>query len=64
MKPKNKLTSPIDSIIIDMILDHFNIQSLSGRRELLSGESFKSICQEAQKIYYRTILIEKEPGVA
>ena len=64
MKPKNKLISPIDSIIIDMILDHFNIQSLSGRRELLSGKSFNSICQEAQKIYYRRILIEKEPGVA
>ena len=64
MKPKNKLTSPIDSIIIDMILDHYNIQSATGRKELLSGDDFQDIVDEAQKIYFRKILIEKEPGVA
>ena len=64
MKPKNKLTSPIDSIIIDMILDHFNIQSLSGKREQLSGETFKSICQEAEKIYYKHLMIKEDPGFA
>ena len=35
MKPKFKQKSPVDSIIIDLILDHYNIQSLSGRRESL-----------------------------
>ena len=61
---KNNLTSPIDSIIIDMILAHYNIQSIKGRKELLSGDDFQDIVNEAKKIYFRKILIEKEPGVA
>ena len=64
MKPKNKLTSPIDSIIIDMILDHYNTQSATGRKESLSGDDFQDIVNEAKKIYFRKILIEKEPGIA
>ena len=56
--------SPVDSIIIDMILDHYNMQSLSGKRETLTAESFEMICEHAEKIYYETILITKEPGVA
>ena len=56
--------SPVDSIIIDMILDHYNIQSLSGRSEKLTGKDFNDICKRAEKIYYKTILITKEPGVA
>ena len=64
MKPKFKPKSPIDSIIIDMIIEHYNIQNLSGLEESLSGEEFDNICKEAEKIYFRTILITKEPGVA
>jgi hypothetical protein len=64
MKPNFKPKSPIDSIIIDMILDHYNIQSLSGRSEKLTGKDFNDICKRAEKIYYKTILITKEPGVA
>ena len=56
--------SPVDSIIIDMILDHYNMQSLSGHPESLTGENFNDICKRAEKIYYKTILITKEPGVA
>ena len=40
MKPKNKLKSPVDSIIIDLIIDHYNIQSLSGKLEHLTGREF------------------------
>ena len=47
-----------------MIIEHYNIQSLSGLEESLSGEEFDNICKEAEKIYFRTILITKEPGVA
>ena len=64
MKPKFKPKSPIDSIIIDMIIEHYNIQTLSGREEGLSGDEFDGICKDAEKIYYKTILITKEPGVA
>ena len=59
-----KLQSPIDSIIIDMILDHYNIQSGTGKKESLSGDDFQEIVDSAKKIYFRKILIEKEPGVA
>jgi hypothetical protein len=64
MKLKFKQKSPVDSIIIDMVLDHYNMQSMSGHPEILTGENFTDICKEAEKIYYQTILITKEPGVA
>ena len=54
MKPKFKPKSPIDSIIIDMIIEHYNIQNLSGREEGLSGDEFDGICKDAEKIYYKT----------
>ena len=50
-----KLKSDIDSVIIDMILDHYNIQSLSGRREILTGKDFIDICNDAEKRYYENI---------
>ena len=56
--------SPVDSIIIDMILDHYNIQNLSGQHESLTGKDFNDICKDAETIYYKTILITKQPGVA
>jgi hypothetical protein len=62
--PKFKKKSPVDSIIIDMILDHYNIQSLSGRRESLTGREFTNLCKEAEKIYFKQVLISEEPGVA
>ncbi len=62
--PKFKQKSPVDSIIVDMILDHYNIQNLSGKKENLTGEDFNDICKDAEKIYFKTVLITKEPGVA
>ena len=35
-----KKKSPVDSIIIDKILEHFNIQSTMGRQQVLSGRDF------------------------
>tara|TARA_X000001382_G_scaffold130264_1_gene124598 strand:- start:8735 stop:8932 length:198 start_codon:yes stop_codon:yes gene_type:complete len=65
MKPKFKLKkSPVDTIIVDLILDHYNIQSLSGRRESLSGDEFNQLCEDAEKLYYKQVLITEEPGVA
>jgi len=37
---------------------------LSGQPESLTGENFNDICKEAETIYYKTILITKQPGVA
>jgi septum formation inhibitor-activating ATPase MinD len=62
MKNK-KLKSDIDSVIIDMILDHYNIQSLSSRREILTGKDFIDICNEAEKRYYEDIMIDTPLGI-
>ena len=64
MKPKFKLKSPVDSIIIDLIIDHFNIQSMSGEKESLSGTEFEMLCKEAEQIYFKQVMITEEPGVA
>ena len=64
MKTEFDMKSPIDGIIIDLIMDHFNIQSMSGLKENLTGEEFNTICTQAEEIYYDSILIGTEPGVA
>ena len=64
MKSNTNIKSPIDGIIIDLIMDHFNMQSMSGLKEDLTGEEFNTICTQAEEIYYDSILIGTEPGVA
>jgi len=65
MKPKFKIASPVDSIIIDLIMDHYNIQSMSGLRESLTGDDFQEICNTAEQLYYDQIMITTDdPGVA
>ena len=64
MKSNTNIKSPIDGIIIDLIMDHFNMQSMSGLKESLTGEEFNTICTQAEEIYYDSILIGTEPGVA
>ena len=63
MKFKSDMKSPIDDIIIDLIMDHFNIQSMSGIKENLTGEEFNDICTQAEEMYYDSILIGTEPGL-
>ena len=57
------LKSPIDDVIINLIMDHFNIQSMSGLKENLTGEEFNAICAKAEEMYYDSILIGTEPGL-
>jgi len=45
-------------------MDHYNIQSLNGKREIMTSQDFDVICKQAEKIFYRTLLITKEPGEA
>ena len=61
---KKKLTSPIDSIIIDMILDHYNLQSATGKKEILTGNDSQDIVDEAQQHYFSDILIKTEGASA
>ena len=36
----NKKNTNIDMLIVDLIMDHFNIQNIEGRRQSLSSKDF------------------------
>ena len=55
--------SPIDSIIIDMILEKFNIQSMTGVETRITGKEFDDIVKEAERLYYNKVIITEEAGV-
>ncbi len=48
---EEKLKSPIDSQIIDLIIEHYNIQSLEGRKEVLTGDQFTEIVELAEALF-------------
>ena len=48
---EEKLKSPIDSQIIDLIIEHYNIQSLEGRKEVLTGDQFTEIVEIAEALF-------------
>ena len=58
----NKRKSPIDSIIIDLILDHYNLLSMANMKEILSSNEFDNIVIHAQEIYYKKIIIDTPLG--
>ena len=64
MSKKKKSESPIDSMIIDLILEHYNIQCLQGKRETLSGDEFMQIVQLAEQQYYEQVLTDSKVGMA
>ena len=55
--------SPIDGIIIDLILEHFNIQSLDHRDPVLTDNEFDDIVAYAQDIYYKNIMLDTPIGI-
>ena len=57
-------TSPIDSVIIDLILDHYNIQSLRGKKQSLSGADFDKLVADAKEEYYKRVLRDEEKGIS
>jgi hypothetical protein len=64
MKKKKKLKPPIDTMIVDLILDHFNIQMLQGERESLSGDEFMTLIEIAELQYYSEVISKTEVGMA
>ena len=58
-----KKKSPVDSIIIDKILEHFNIQSTMGRQQVLSGRDFDRIVDDAEEGWLQEVMI-KEGGAS
>ena len=55
-------TSPIDSVLIDLILTHFNILSFQGKPPILTGDKFDELVKEAEQEYYKKILREEPRG--
>ena len=55
---QNMNTSPIDSTIIDYILDHYNILTLQGKPAILTSEQFDDLVKDAEQHYYKKLLKE------
>jgi len=58
------MKSPIDSVIIDLILQHYNILSLEGKKTTLTSEEFDEIVKVAEKQYYEYMLTDTKVGKA
>ena len=53
---KKKLKHDVDHTIVDLIMEHYNIQSFEGMKENMSGEEFKEILEVAKDMYYMDML--------
>ena len=58
------MKSPIDELIIDLILQHYNILSFEGKNTVLSSEEFDEIVKVAEKQYYEYMLTDTKVGKA
>jgi len=63
-KKRKKLKSPIDTMIVDLIMEHYNIQMLQGKKESLSGEEFMELVLLAEQQYYEDVLTDVKVGMA
>ena len=54
--------SKIDSIIIDLILEHYNMKSLQGNIETMSSIEFDDIVKFAQEVSYKKIMTDTPEG--
>ena len=58
------MKSPIDELIIDLILQHYNILSLEGKKTILTSEEFDEIVKIAEKQYYEYKLTDIRVGIS
>ena len=58
------MKSPIDSVIIDLILQHYNILNFEGKNTVLSSEEFDEIVKVAEKQYYEYMLTDIKVGIS
>jgi len=63
-KKRKELKSPIDTMIVDLIMDHYNIQMLEGKGESLSGDEFMELVVIAEQRYYENQLTDVKVGMA
>ena len=60
----NKENTNIDQIIVDLIMDHYNVQSIQGKAEALSANDFDKICNVAESIFLKKVAIQETPALA
>ena len=58
------MKSPIDGLIIDLILQHYNILSFEGKKSILTSEEFDEIVKVAEKQYYEHVLTDIKVGIS
>ena len=51
-------------MIVDLIMEHYNIQMLQGKQESLSGEEFMELVLLAEQQYYENQLTDIKIGMA
>ena len=64
LEEKTEMKSPIDSMIVDLIMEDFNIQSLEGREEILTGDQFSEVVKLAEGMYYEEMTKGHKLGLA
>ena len=60
----NKEHANIDTIIVDLIMDHFNVQTMEGLSPRLSDSDFDNICDIAESIFLKKVVIQEKPALA
>ena len=58
------MKSPIDSVVIDLILQHYNILSFEGKKSILTSEEFDEIVKVAEEQYYEYMLTDIKVGIS
>ena len=51
-------------MIVDLIMEHYNVQMLKGKKESLSGEEFMELVLLAEQQYYENQLTDIKIGMA
>ena len=60
----NKEHTNIDQIIVDLIIDHYNVQSFEGKRGTLTSTDSDAICDVAESIFFKKVAIQEKPALA
>ena len=60
----NKEQTNIDTIIVDLIMDHFNVQTMEGLSPRLSDSDFDDICDMAESIFLKKVIIQEKPALS
>ena len=64
MKDTKITSESIDRIIVDLIMDHFNVQTMEGLSPRLSDSDFDNICDIAESIFLKKVVIQEKPALA